>query len=194
MSTQTQHLGLHQWEPDDDFLRTDFNQDFAKIDAGVKAAEDRSSMVKLMEVVLTETATQVELDVSGIRWEDYAEVLLYAQPLCAEKSIRTAEVLLNNVRTDEAYYMSNGGKKYYLGICYVSGTEEFGTTVLHFCCMCKQTKVHMDQYGRDTFSPNNYGQGIADGIKFFSDLKTININYGGGMIAGSQFYLYGVRK
>ena len=32
---QTEHLGLHQWEASDSFLRTDFNEDFAKIDAAV---------------------------------------------------------------------------------------------------------------------------------------------------------------
>ena len=32
---QTEHLGLHQWEAEDSFLRTDFNEDFAKIDAAV---------------------------------------------------------------------------------------------------------------------------------------------------------------
>jgi len=37
MSTKTEHLGLHQWEPEDSFLRTDFNEDFAKIDAEAKA-------------------------------------------------------------------------------------------------------------------------------------------------------------
>ena len=36
MSTPTEHLGLHQWEAGDDFLRTDFNEDFAKIDAEAK--------------------------------------------------------------------------------------------------------------------------------------------------------------
>jgi len=40
MSTKTEHLGLHQWEPEDSFLRSDFNEDFAKIDAGVKAAAE----------------------------------------------------------------------------------------------------------------------------------------------------------
>ena len=32
---QTEHLGLHQWEASDSFLRTDFNEDFAKLDAAV---------------------------------------------------------------------------------------------------------------------------------------------------------------
>jgi len=39
MSTKTEHLGLHQWEPEDSFLRTDFNEDFARIDAGVGALQ-----------------------------------------------------------------------------------------------------------------------------------------------------------
>ena len=31
----TEYCGLHQWEPGDSFLRTDFNGDFQKIDAAV---------------------------------------------------------------------------------------------------------------------------------------------------------------
>ena len=31
----TPNLGLHQWQPGDSFLRTDFNEDFGKIDAGI---------------------------------------------------------------------------------------------------------------------------------------------------------------
>lgn len=33
MAQYTSNIGLHQWEPEDNFLRTEFNQDFAKIDA-----------------------------------------------------------------------------------------------------------------------------------------------------------------
>lgn len=32
MGTLTEHYGLHQWEPEDDFLRTDFNEDNVKIE------------------------------------------------------------------------------------------------------------------------------------------------------------------
>ena len=40
LATFTEHYGLHQWEATDDFLRTDFNTDFAKIDEAIgKAAE-----------------------------------------------------------------------------------------------------------------------------------------------------------
>ena len=39
MATYTENFGLHQWVPEDDFLRTDFNEDFAKIDAAIQAAK-----------------------------------------------------------------------------------------------------------------------------------------------------------
>lgn len=38
MATYTENFGLHQWVPEDDFLRTDFNTDFQKIDAALGEA------------------------------------------------------------------------------------------------------------------------------------------------------------
>lgn len=43
MATYTANYQLHQWEPQDTFLRTDFNQDFQRLDtalAGVRAVAD----------------------------------------------------------------------------------------------------------------------------------------------------------
>lgn len=34
-TNHTQHYGLSQWEPEDAFLREDFNEDFRKIDAAI---------------------------------------------------------------------------------------------------------------------------------------------------------------
>jgi len=42
-SNQTQHLKLCQWEADDEVLRTDFNADNAKIDAGVAAVQEAAA-------------------------------------------------------------------------------------------------------------------------------------------------------
>ena len=38
MATYTTNYQLHQWVPEDDFLRSDFNADFAKIDQALAAA------------------------------------------------------------------------------------------------------------------------------------------------------------
>lgn len=40
-SNHTQNYQLNQWEPEDQVLRTDFNEDNAKIDAAVKAVDVR---------------------------------------------------------------------------------------------------------------------------------------------------------
>ena len=47
MANYTEHYQLHQWEPTDDFLRTDFNTDFAKIDA---ALGEKAGVEELAEV------------------------------------------------------------------------------------------------------------------------------------------------
>ena len=39
MATYTSNYGLHQWEPEDNFLRTDFNEDLRKIDEAIKGVE-----------------------------------------------------------------------------------------------------------------------------------------------------------
>ena len=39
MASYTSNYQLHQWVPEDDFLRTDFNTDFQKIDAAIRAAK-----------------------------------------------------------------------------------------------------------------------------------------------------------
>ena len=44
MATFTTNCKLHQWEPGDDFLRTDFNEDFAKIDAAFGKKADSASV------------------------------------------------------------------------------------------------------------------------------------------------------
>ena len=41
-SGYTANYGLCQWEPEDQFLREEFNQDNAKIDSALKAAEEKA--------------------------------------------------------------------------------------------------------------------------------------------------------
>ena len=46
MSTnKSAHLNLHLWEPEDDFLRTEFNENFEKIDAGVRETAEAKPYV-----------------------------------------------------------------------------------------------------------------------------------------------------
>ena len=47
MANYTEHYQLHQWEPTDDFLRTDFNTDFAKIDAALGEKAETEELVEV---------------------------------------------------------------------------------------------------------------------------------------------------
>ena len=43
MATYTEHYGLHQWVPEDNFLRSDFNTDLEKIDQALKEIFETAS-------------------------------------------------------------------------------------------------------------------------------------------------------
>lgn len=65
MASYTTNYGLHQWEATDNFLRTDFNADFQKIDTAIRAAvtlaEGRGSIVTGRYVGNGETSQTVTL-------------------------------------------------------------------------------------------------------------------------------------
>ena len=44
MASYTEHYQLHQWVPEDDFLRTDFNEN-AGVAAALSAAESKAQVV-----------------------------------------------------------------------------------------------------------------------------------------------------
>ena len=68
---QTEHLGLHQWEATDSFLRTDFNEDFQKIDGAVGETL-RSHLIR--QITTTNQSSQVNVDLTGIDWSAYRSV------------------------------------------------------------------------------------------------------------------------
>ena len=59
MANYTPNYGLHQWEPGDDFLRTDFNEDFAKLDAAIKQVADTKADKKSTEAAVLALQTAV---------------------------------------------------------------------------------------------------------------------------------------
>lgn len=53
MAQYTANYQLHQWVPEDNFLRTDFNQDFARIDAGIRAAKAQAEELESSKCEIT---------------------------------------------------------------------------------------------------------------------------------------------
>ena len=54
MASYTSNYQLHQWVPGDNFLRTDFNEDFAKIDAAIKGVETAANTALALKADKTE--------------------------------------------------------------------------------------------------------------------------------------------
>lgn len=57
MAEFTQHYGLHQWKPEDNFLRSDFNQDFSRVDAALHGLEEEKA-----DRQATQTALSTKLE------------------------------------------------------------------------------------------------------------------------------------
>lgn len=93
MADYTEHYQLHQWQPQDKFLRTDFNEDLQKIDTAlnglagdlaqkaaqsdldeVRALATQSRFTKLREVNITDYVTTAELDLSDVAWSQWDKV------------------------------------------------------------------------------------------------------------------------
>ncbi len=73
----TPNLGLHQWQPDDSFLREDFNTDFGKIDTAVGTLQTTMPRVFLRQYTTTAAAQTVSLSLTGIDWASYWQVIIY---------------------------------------------------------------------------------------------------------------------
>ena len=106
----TQHYQLSQWQPQDRVLRTEFNQDNAKLDGALHtlaqlAEEVRSAcpLVKLKEFTVSASQNEVTLDVSGLDLTQYLELLIYLSPGAAT----TAKVVYLAVNDETRYYDYN---------------------------------------------------------------------------------------
>lgn len=70
MASYTQNYQLHQWEPSDDFLRTDFNEDFKKIDTAIKTTEQSlrtnfTGEISRLDAALSSTEEDLRADFTG---------------------------------------------------------------------------------------------------------------------------------
>ena len=76
MATYTANYGLHQWVAEDNFQRTDFNEDLQKIDAAIQAVkEGGEAYIAEVEAQVTQAAEAA--DSKAQKAQDTLEPLLY---------------------------------------------------------------------------------------------------------------------
>ena len=139
MATYTSNYQLHQWVPEDDFLRTDFNTDFQKIDAALagleanKAAQSSLAALQSSISAAQSTANGRARAILGSYTGNGAEtrsISVGASPkavilswdnnsdtaLKGGGAVRTITVTSNGFRTDDATMNVSGMAYTYLAI------------------------------------------------------------------------------
>ena len=215
-SNYTENYGLCQWEAGDSFVRTEFNQDNARLDealnqlavglAGkaeqsdlaqavstltqaVAGAEEASPLKRLAALTLDRAAAQAELDVSRIALTEYHELLLYLEPGAGTTADRI-ELHLNSLT---AYY---GPNNTYTALAVTELGSDPGRTFCRFrltlggwvtgCCSSSY-RTSSQHWSLDT---DRRMAELRD-----SQLETIRVTADEGNLgAGTVLRLYGVKK
>ena len=196
---QTEHLGLHQWETTDSFLRTDFNEDFAKIDAAVGTMEGHLAAVpveKIASVSLAEKSSQMELDLSGIDLSRYTCLRLVWYGVGTARSTVCMRV---NGLTGNIYYSQtvgsssaqNDGNYLYLGALSEADYGGRGGGFADFFPSCTALGGALfyttrPYYGSDHFAVDGIALEELDSIQIY-------LSSGGELKAGSRAALYGLK-
>lgn len=96
---KTANYALNQWDPADRILRTDFNDDNAKLDAAIMAVRAAVPVEKLLDVTIQTAAIQVDLDLSGIDLSPYSQLLAELIPSADTASQTHCYLRCNGVST-----------------------------------------------------------------------------------------------
>ena len=79
-SNQTTNYGLHLWEPEDDFLRSEFNENNETIDTALGELAGRPTFLPLLEQTTSADAAMVSISLAGVTVTDYRQLILeYSQ-------------------------------------------------------------------------------------------------------------------
>ena len=154
MANYTAHYQLHQWEPEDSFLRTDFNEDNKKVDSALKELTDtintKTSQLSatltgrvselnharrtdlLLDQTLESDASTVSLSLTGINLREYYRLDLVVHAMAA--GIYPHIYMRFNGRSDDFYYplpVTSNGTSYRQNSAELLSNASYGGTA--FC-------------------------------------------------------------
>jgi hypothetical protein len=189
---KTTNYQLNQWDETDRILREDFNADNAKIDAAIAEA---SPLTKILDVTISQAAQQIDLDVSEIHFENYYELILYAEVTqyvdmrlnnCNGSSdyCSATDLLSNNSSIFASLMKAQSG----MNCLHIFSTRDnyiFGTVL----CMSSSYS------GTNFFFSRSFSNKAVNANTLLSNqLKTMNFYSSNGIPAGSRFVMMGVKK
>ncbi len=207
MSTgKTAHLGLNQWVLDDPLLMEEVNEDNRRIDAAIAPL----AMEKIGEIITTQTAQQLDLDVSGIDWDRYLKVMIYfaVNVGTIQSGIVQFKLLANNRNGSADYSFGNTLQDLdnLLSQLAATNTDTIGHNIkrsfeliaypaFNGCVFMMKDYSIFQGYSTDTrwgalrTSPSNK---VPLPLNQLNTLNFLCIN--SSFAPGCEFYLYGVRK
>ena len=188
---ETPNIKLHQWQPNDDFLREEFNQDFAKIDTAVGNLSALLPRVLLKQHTTTVAALQVDVSLAGINFTDYWSLEIYFTG--AYTAAISGSVRFNGKSTlgDYIHRTSNNtdGETNYFTWLHVGANS----TYLSLNCAVKSVSGLYHIAGEYNYIASAY-MPAARGVTL-ANLTQMNLVSGSGNFpVGTQITIYGVRK
>lgn len=204
MSTQTEHIGLHQWESTDPFLCEDFNEDNRKIDAAVGELMETQALIPLMTAEITEQVTAVEFDLSQIDLTQYCELQLKTTGL-GTVNITVLCATFNDDRTDGHYTYDTEGMA---GGSYTGPAIELSrVSKSEYYCGWKAS-FYLSERGilAESYSSYLNGAGNQISVERRFGATTVSASLGAGTVRkltltatyydlmSGTFYLYGVKR
>lgn len=212
-SNYTENYGLCQWEATDQVLRTEFNEDYTKIDAVLKkqaddlaaeisareqgdtAAAEANCFVKLLDLSLEADTQKWDIDMSGIDLTKYQKLLIY--PHLAGNTDQWVYMHINGLTS--GYHGPGNGTAHCGNIPMknIPSRQNFG--VCEYTMLIELPKLFVVQTGvsskGSTAMPSvagyncpDLGDGITylDTLNFWFDMPSYQIH------SGSSIQIYGV--
>ena len=183
-TNKTEKLNLNQWVETDPVLREDFNADNAILDAVI----GNMPWVRLVDVVTTEEAAQLDLDISDIDVSQFTDYYF----ICTFKG--ALSVTGNNLGALRINGLGNGQ------YCGLNGTMDFLT---NYSAQFRIVLRHIPNQRVWAFShlialSSSTTTSRANGFCTASELSRINsvnvfLQSGANIPAGTRFMLYGLR-
>ena len=181
--TTTQNLHLPQWEADDRIMRTDFNEAFSKLDAGVAGCP----IVKLAEAALTGDGARLSVSLAGIDLNDYAKL-----ELCA--TVNGTPVVIRANGISSGYNNSAGGNNSFSRVGYNGDYDSF-PLIATFSGWDSCSLLCAVSYGAGMKAENLSGKlSLPDSFSLQSIDLVADNSYGYLLHAGTKAVLYGYRK
>ena len=193
-SNHTTNYQLCQWEAADKVLRTDFNQDNAKIDAALAAIAAGNKLVKLAELVTAQDMQQVNLVLPEDDWTNYTQLRLNLDATTSGYSIY---IRLNGLTTDSYHTLTTNNSVSGLGTYLIRlPVGGAGVSADGFFAPFSQGQETCAFFQGIGYSGQDFHRWPSAGRAPipFASLHTLNLYSDGDIEAGSRFSLYGLLR